>query len=396
MTKFDGKDVHTRVTEPGISELAQSTRTWKKPWRAGNAANRITRPVRDSATPSGSPLRVVILMPVRDDWASATELIRRLDQAISSYPCMLDLLVVDDGSVQDFDPAGFQSQFSVVRSIRILHLSRNLGHQRAIALGLVHVHQAMPCDAVLVMDGDGEDTADGALQLIRTFSGTTAVFAERSRRTEPFAFRMFYQLYKVLYRMLTGMSVRVGNFSILPSRYLGKLVVMSELWNHYAATVFRSGLPFTTTPIPRGYRITGQSKMNYVSLAAHGMSAISLFGDVVGVRLLATSVAGSVILALGILAVNAIRIFTGRPIPGWAIFSMGTLAIILVQLITVAASFTFTILSNRSNLSFVPLRDYEFFVAEAEDVYNAPVSIPAEDLDAYPPERARRAGAGID
>jgi len=156
---------------------------------------------------------------------------------------------------------------------------------------------------------------------------------------------------------------------MLPSRYLGTLVVMSELWNHYAAAVFRSGLPFTTTPIPRGYRIAGTSRMNFVSLTAHGMSAISVFGDVIGVRLLIASLAGSLLAALGIFAVTAIRIFTDRAIPGWASYSIGTLTIIIIQLITMASSFTFTMLSNRINLSFVPLRDYELFVAEAQDIY---------------------------
>jgi len=322
-------------------------------------------------------------MPLRDDWASAAELIRLLDKAISSYPCTVDVLLVDDGSVQEFHSADFRSKFSVVRSIRILHLRRNLGHQRAIAIGLVHVHKAIPCDAVLAMDSDGEDTPDGALQLLRAFSGTTAIFAERSRRTEPFVFRLFYQLYKLLHRMLTGISVRAGNFSILPSRYLGRLVVTSELWNHYAAAVFRSGLPFTTTPIPRGYRITGKSRMNFVSLIAHGMSAISVFGDVVGVRLLIASMAGSLMAALGILAVTAIRIFTDRAIPGWAIYSIGALAIVLIQFVTMATSFTFTILSNRTSFSFVPLRDYELFVAEAEDIYLGSVPIPVENPEAY-------------
>jgi len=37
-----------------------------------------------------APLRVAVLMPLRDDWASAAELIRRLDQAIRPYPCTLD------------------------------------------------------------------------------------------------------------------------------------------------------------------------------------------------------------------------------------------------------------------------------------------------------------------
>jgi glycosyltransferase involved in cell wall biosynthesis len=311
-------------------------------------------------------------MPLRDDWASAAALIRLLDQAIGSDPCSLDILLVDDGSVQACVPADFQSQFARVRTIRVLRLRRNLGHQRAIAVGLVYIERTMPCDAVLVMDADGEDTPEGALQLIRAFSGhrgTQAIFAERSRRTESLVFRAFYQVYKVLHRIFTGISVRVGNFSILPSAYLGTLVVMSELWNHYAAALFRSGLPFLTVPIPRGYRIAGTSKMNFVSLAAHGMSAISVFGDVVGVRLLIASMAGALLAALGILAVILIRLLTNAAIPGWATYTVGTLAIILIQLITMATSFTFTMLSNRINLSFVPLRDYELFVAGSHNIY---------------------------
>jgi glycosyltransferase involved in cell wall biosynthesis len=130
--------------------------------------------------PPTRPLRLVVLMPLRDDWASAAELIRRLDRTLSSYPCSVHVLLVDDGSVQSSRSADFQSAFAAVRSVRILRLRRNLGHQRAIAIGLVHVEKAFLSDAVLVMDGDGEDTPDGALQLLRAFSGATAIFAERS------------------------------------------------------------------------------------------------------------------------------------------------------------------------------------------------------------------------
>jgi hypothetical protein len=168
--------------------------------------------------------------------------------------------------------------------------------------------------------------------------------------------------------MLTGISVRVGNFSILPSAYLGTLVVMSELWNHYAAAVFRSGLRFTTTPIPRGYRIAGKSRMNFVSLIAHGMSAISVFGDVVGVRLLIIALAGSSLALLGIMGVVAVRIFTNQAIPGWATYTVGTLVIILIQFITIATSFTFTVLSNRASLAFLPLRDCQLFIAESQEI----------------------------
>ena len=109
--------------------------------------------------------------------------------------------------------------------------------------------------------------------------------------------------------------------------------------------------------------------MNFVSLVTHGMSAISVFGDVLGVRLLIGSMTGALLAALGIVAVATIRIFTDKAIPGWATYSVGILAIIVFQFIILATSFTFAILSGRINLGFVPLRDHELFVAETQDIY---------------------------
>jgi glycosyltransferase involved in cell wall biosynthesis len=312
-------------------------------------------------------------MPLRDDWSSAAELIRRLDKAISPYACTTEIFLVDDSSVESCDHNDFQSQFSVTRAIRILRLRRNLGHQRAIAIGMAYLQKTISCDAVLVMDADGEDTPDGVVKLLRAFwdtHGEKAIFAERSRRSESLVFRSFYQLYRVLHRGLTGISVRVGNFSILPSEYLNTLVAMSELWNHYAAAVFRSKLPYTMIPIPRGTRIAGTSRMNFAALVSHGLSAISVFGEVVGVRLLIGSLAGVVLSSLGIVLVIMIRIFTDRAIPGWATYATGALAIIMIQFVAIATSFTFFLLSNRANLGFVPLRDYSLFLKEIVDVYS--------------------------
>lgn len=237
----------------------------------------------------------------------------------------------------------------------------------------MHIASTIRCDAVVVMDADGEDTPDGVAKLLAAYSdsgGARAVFAERRRRLESLLFRSFYVLYKVLHRGLTGFGVRVGNFSILPSRYLATLSVMPELWNHYAAAVFRSKLPFTTIPISRGRRIAGTSQMNFVALVAHGLGAISVFGDIVGVRLLIISLLGSFLAGLGIFAVAIVRLLTNWAIPGWATVASGTLAIIMVQFITIATSFTFAILSNRTNLGFLPVRDYAQFIEESVMLYS--------------------------
>jgi glycosyltransferase involved in cell wall biosynthesis len=321
-----------------------------------------------------SPFTVVVIAPLRDDWASAAELIRRIDQTVSQNLAALQVLLVDDGSLLPSNAEDFSGPHSAVTKVSILRLRRNLGHQRAIAIGLSYVQQNIPCDAVLVMDADGEDTAEGVAQLSKAFAdlnGSKAVFAERTRRSESLSFRVFYKVYKFLHFCLTGNRVRVGNFSILPASHLNPLIVMSELWNHYAAAVFRSSLPLTMIPIPRGTRIAGASRMNFVALVTHGLSAISVFADVVGVRLLILCLLGSFLAMICILSVVAVKFFTHSAIPGWATYASGTLVIILIQILTIATSFTFFMLSNRANLGFVPIRDYSFFAESTTVLYPA-------------------------
>src|SRR5579863_10001485 len=101
-----------------------------------------------------SPLHVVVLMPVHDDAVSASELLRRFDHAVFARNYAITVLVVDDGSAQEIRSADFPFRFRAFQNVTILRLRRNLGHQRAIAVGLAYIEKRMTCDAVLVMDGD--------------------------------------------------------------------------------------------------------------------------------------------------------------------------------------------------------------------------------------------------
>jgi glycosyltransferase involved in cell wall biosynthesis len=317
-------------------------------------------------------MAVTFIMPVRDDWTSARELVRRLDRTLTTQEFTVDVLLIDDGSIRGCEPAEFRSAFEAVRSIRVVQLRRNVGHQRAIAIGLGYASTNVRCDALVVMDADGEDTPEGALAMLLAFrasGGEKAIFAERVRRSESLQFKMFYKLYRLVHLILTGIKVRVGNFSVLPFRYLSTLAVLSELWNHYAAAIFNSKLPYSMFPVPRGTRIDGASQMNFIALVAHGLSAISVFGDRVGVRMLIGSLGGAALAFVGILVAVSVRLFSSLAIPGWATYAIGTLIVILMQMITIAASFTFFMLSNRMNLGFIPMRDYPLFVASIMEVY---------------------------
>lgn len=319
---------------------------------------------------STQPFRIVILMPVYRDWQSASLLCRALDgQCAQLADIAVQALLVEDGSpdgTAGWEPFAPQH----LRSLDVLHLSRNLGHQRAIAVGLCHVREHVPCDAVLIMDADGENRAEDAVRLIRqALAGSPRIlFAERRKRLEGLVFQVGYGLYRFLHKVLTGIPVRVGNFSVVPASALRRLTCMPELWNHYTGAVFKSRLVFDTVPIDRGQRYAGHSHMNLVALVNHGLAGIASFHDAVATRILLANVAGVVLLAGGLIAVGFTRLFTAVAIPGWATYGAGLLLILLVQLVGLSFSLVFTLITNRLNIQFLPARDYQFFVDRVESL----------------------------
>lgn len=314
----------------------------------------------------------MIMLPVYGDWESARLLVGRLDAALSGLPVEARILFVDDCSPAPASREVVETKLKNVAGVESLRLRRNLGHQRAIAIGLCYIHAERPCEAVLVMDADGEDKAEDVPRLVQRFveeGRAKVIFAQRGRRSASWIFKLCYLLYRWGHRILTGITVKVGNFSIIPAGHLATLVVVSDTWNHYAASVFQSRIPYSMLPTSRGERLAGESKMNFVALVLHGLSAISVFAEIVGARLTLAIVAlGSVVAAL-LVAVPVIRWGTDLAIPGWATTAAGLLLVIVLQMLTVALGLTLLVLFNRNNLSFLPLRDYRYFVHDVQKLY---------------------------
>lgn len=327
----------------------------------------------EGSQPSSPPFRLVVLMPVFQDWQVARLVCERLDQELARLPDVESTVVlVDDGS-----PSGLHgwSPFTpaTLRRLEALRLRRNVGHQRAIAMGLCHIHDNKTCDAVVVMDADGEDRPEDAVRLVEHLRSSPGriVFAQRRRRMEGPVFRLGYLSYRLLHRCLTGVSVQVGNFSIVPFAGLSRLVSMAELWNHYAGAVFRSRLPHTRVPMDRGARLGGRSQMGgLVPLVMHGIGGIATFHDVVATRILLGSVGAMVILALALGSVLAVRFGTDRAVPGWATYTVGLLLVLSVQLGSTAFGLVLSLISNRLAATVVPARDYRVFVAGTETLWS--------------------------
>ncbi len=328
----------------------------------------------DSTAPRETPLRLVVLIPVFNDWSALELLLPRLDEALAGRPGSIEVLLLDDGSLVSHE-AFRPPPLTAIQQVRILELRRNLGHQRAIAIGLAYVHEHVPCDAVLVMDGDGEDNPADAprlLQEAQTRGWRPLVFAARARRSEGWLFQACYRVYQVLHWVLTGYKVRVGNFSVIPASALGRLVVVSELWNHYAAAVFNARIEYTTVPTVRSPRLAGETRMNFTALVVHGLSALSVYSQIIGVRLLIVSLALAGLLLVSFAAVLPWLSAAGDNKAIWPLGLIAVLLILLLQTVVSGVAFVFLVLSGRQAATFIPLRDYRWFVGRLVTVWPNP------------------------
>jgi hypothetical protein len=279
------------------------------------------------------------------------------------------IILIDDGSTEQPDLNALRSLTNSMLSVEIIKLVTNIGHQRAIAIGLSAIEAECTSDAIIVMDGDGEDNPTHILNLLKEINKgaiPSIVLARRSRRSEGIFFRLGYKCFKILHRGLTGISCDVGNFSAIPSKWLKQLTHTPELWNHYAATVISSKIPVRRLNCPRSHRYSGQSKMNITSLVTHGLRAISVFGETVGVRVgIALGTIGLMSI-VGLVSVILIRLFTNLAIPGWATNATGLLLILCVNFLMLTAMSLLFVLGARSTTEFIPARDWAIFVAEWE------------------------------
>jgi glycosyltransferase involved in cell wall biosynthesis len=298
---------------------------------------------------------VVIVMPVFNDWPSMERLVKDIDIVLADSGILVRVVAVDDSSTVPAPDLWFENM-RAVRKVQVIHLGGNVGHQRAIATGLSWLVSKGSSALVAVMDSDGEDQPTELKRLLAEAANApdSVIAAQRARRSESTHFKLFYKIYRMLFYQLTGKSISFGNFLVLPPRWVVRLVHDPNIWNNLAATIIDSRLPIHYVPTTRGTRYFGQSKMNFVSLVAHGLGAISVFSESVFIRVCIASL----ILLLGSIGGGAaavfIRLFTDFAIPGWTTNAIGIALLISIQAVLMPIMMAFLLLSNRSSIQTLP------------------------------------------
>jgi glycosyltransferase involved in cell wall biosynthesis len=282
---------------------------------------------------SFSDCKIIIVTPVYEDSEASAMLFRELAQLANHA---IFIVAVDDGSVNNVLDIAAISDAKLDGAV--LRLKRNVGHQKAIAIGISYVAEHISAgQMVVLMDSDGEDLPSSIPKLIAELRRTEVdvVVAKRKNRVETIQFKVFYFFYKKFFRLLTGREISFGNFMLLQASAVKRIAAMHELSTHVAATILLSKLRISKLPIDRGARYAGRSKMNFVGLVLHGFKGLMIFAEDVLVRVgLGATLLSALTITCATIAIGLK--LTGFSTPGWFSVALGILILMLLQTGTIA------------------------------------------------------------
>src|SRR5690606_33126487 len=170
---------------------------------------------------------VSVVVPLYNEENVFQKLIDRLRALMDSVPLSVEIVLVDDGSVDATsrlmqDVALHDSRFKAV------FLSRNYGHQIAVSAGMSQVSAQ---DAVMIIDGDLQDPPELLMPFYQKIKeGYDVVYAIRNKRKEGWVKRMLYWCFYRFLRLISEVNLPLdsGDFCMISRRVNDIMVSMPE------------------------------------------------------------------------------------------------------------------------------------------------------------------------
>ena len=222
-------------------------------------------------------MKIIILVPIYNDWQSASKLLEEINSNISGLKCQFSIIIVNDASSDQQSISALNTEN--LHSIKILNMSENRGHARCIATGLKYLFEKEEFDYVIPMDGDGEDRPEEIKNFVDYLKYTSdkPVVGERVKRSESLFFKFCYGVHKILTFAFTGQSIKFGNYTCLPRTTVEKMINDKAAWSSFSGALTKIEKDRSVVPSIRGLRYFGPSKMSFKNLLIHSLSIISVF-----------------------------------------------------------------------------------------------------------------------
>src|ERR1700728_1825535 len=227
-----------------------------------------------SDTPSRIPTLLSVVAPVYDEEELVEQFVERAIAAVADYE--FELVLVNDGS-SDGTPELLDRIAAADQRVRVVHLSRNFGHQAALTAGLEHALG----DVVAMIDADLQDPPELIPTMVaRWEEGSDVVYAVRKQRDGETAFKLataswFYKLFDKLAQV--DLEPNSGDFRLLDRRALDALLTMTERSRFLRGMTVWVGFKQTAVSYERDARHAGETKYTLRKMLRFSLDAIASF-----------------------------------------------------------------------------------------------------------------------
>jgi dolichol-phosphate mannosyltransferase len=279
--------------------------------------------------PTRVPALLSVVAPVYNEEELVEEFVRRACAAVADYS--FELVLVNDGSA-DKTPALLDRIAAEDPRVRVVHLSRNFGHQAALTAGLEHAAG----DVVAMIDADLQDPPELIPRMIEQWEqGSDVVYAVRRQREGETAFKLataswFYKLFDKLAQV--DLEPNSGDFRLLDRRALDALLSMTERSRFLRGMTVWVGFRQTAVPYERDARAAGETKYTVRKMLRFSLDAIASFSHL---PLQLATYAGLLSAGVAFIAIPVIVAlhFAGSYLPGFGTITILILLIGGIQLI---------------------------------------------------------------
>lgn len=263
-----------------------------------------------------SNCRVSVVMPVFNEAAILLELTNSVRSVLLSQTDDFEIVYVNDGS-SDGSRELLDSLSREDSQIRVLHFSRNFGHQPAVHAGLRHASG----DVVILMDSDLQDDPLAIPQFLSQWEqGFDVVYARRVNRKESLPKRLlFHAFYRVLNMVADSpMPSDAGNFSLMDRRVVEAMMQMPECERYLPGLRSWTGFRQTGIAVERMKRHDDQPRVSLGGLFRLAKTAVFSFSSFPLKLFYGIAAVSGLVCVAAIAFVLYHKTFTGLAIPGWA------------------------------------------------------------------------------
>ena len=224
--------------------------------------------------------KFTFLIPVYNDWENLQILLEKIEKQLKTLEHEFEVIILNDSSSIKFNIS--LKNLHKIKEVKVINLNKNVGSQRAIAVGLkyvVQINEGNEEKMLIIMDSDGQDDPEILNKIIETSEKfpNEVITINRSRRNEPIWFKILYELHYLSLLLLTGHKIKFGHYSLINSNKLSKLLLTGDIWAAYPAAISNSFKKNYKIFHERKKRYTGETKMNFIRLFIHSIRIFSVF-----------------------------------------------------------------------------------------------------------------------